>query len=132
MSLIDLQVLFITVDKVKPNLATTNAKLTTHSLGLVNHALGAHRPSGSMNTPNSLLRELKLWYILPALLNSQDGRMSRTERFKSVERGDLTTILPWLIEYTEGTATRLRGPARKLRTRPSSREPRQRAGTKGG
>ena len=39
--------------------------------------------------------------------------MSRTERFKSAERGDLTTILPWLMEYTEGTATRLRGAARK-------------------
>ena len=37
--------------------------------------------------------------------------MSRTERFKSAERGDLTTILPWLMEYTEGTATRLRGAA---------------------
>ena len=39
--------------------------------------------------------------------------MSRNERLKSVKRGDLTTILPWLMEYTEGTATRLRGPARK-------------------
>ena len=37
--------------------------------------------------------------------------MSRTARFKSAERGDLTTILPWLVEYTEGTATCLRGPA---------------------
>ena len=88
---------FITVVKVKPNLATTHAKLITHSLGLVNHALGGHRPSGSTNTPNSLLRALKLWYILPALLHSQDERMSRTERFKSAERGDLTTVLPWLI-----------------------------------
>ena len=39
--------------------------------------------------------------------------MSRTERFKSAERGDLTTILPLPMEYTEGTATRLRGPARE-------------------
>ena len=37
--------------------------------------------------------------------------MSRTARFKSAERGDLTTILPWLMEYTEGTATSLRGVA---------------------
>ena len=88
-------------------------KLITHSLGLVNRALGAHRPSESPNAPNSLLRALKLWYILPALLHFQDGRMSRTERFKSAEREDLTMILPWLIEYTEGTATRLRGPARE-------------------
>ena len=39
--------------------------------------------------------------------------MSRTARFKSVERGDLTTVLPWLMAYTEGTATLLRGPARE-------------------
>ena len=39
--------------------------------------------------------------------------MSRTAKFKSVERADLTTILPWLMEYAEGTATRLRGPARE-------------------
>ena len=123
---------FITVVKLKPNLATTHANLITHSLGLVNHVLGAHRPSGSTNTLNSLLRALKRWYILPALLHSQDGQMSRTERFKSAERGDLTTILPWLMEYTEGTATRLRGQHAKQRTRPSSREPHERAGTKGG
>ena len=102
---------FITVVKLKSNLATAHAKLITHSLGLVNRAFGAHRPSESPTTPNSLSRALKLWYILPALLQSQDGRMSRTARFKSAERGDLTTILPWLVEYTEGTATCLRGPA---------------------
>ena len=105
----DLQMRFITVVKVKPNLATTHARLITQSLGLVNHALGAHRPSGSPNTPNYLFRELKLWYILPALLHSQGGRLSLTERFQSAERGDLTTILPWLMEYTKDTATRLRG-----------------------
>ena len=104
---------FITVVKLKSNLATAHAKLITHSLGLVNRAFGAHRPSESPTTPNSLSRALKLWYILPALLHSQDGRTSRTERFKSAERGDLTTILPWLMEYTEGTVTRLRGPARE-------------------
>ena len=59
-SLADLHMRFITVVKVKPNLATTHAKLITHSLGLVNHALGAHPPSGSTSTPNSLLCALKL------------------------------------------------------------------------
>ena len=76
-SLTDLQMRFIPAVEVKTNLATTNANFITHSLGLVNHALGAHRPSGSPNTPNSLLRALKLWYILPALLHSHDGRMGR-------------------------------------------------------
>ena len=41
-SLTALQMRFITVVKVKPNLATTHAKLITHLLGLVNHALGTH------------------------------------------------------------------------------------------
>ena len=107
----DLQIWFISVVKVKSNMSITHAKLITLLLGLVNHTLGVHRPSGSTNTLNSLLRALKLWYILPALLHSQDGRMIRTERFKSAERGDLTTILPWVVEYTEGTVTRFRGPA---------------------
>ena len=39
--------------------------------------------------------------------------MVRTARFKSAEREDLTTILPWLTRYAEGTATRLQGPARE-------------------
>lgn len=110
-SLQDLQQRFITVVRVKPELATPHAKLITHSFGLVNHALGVHRPNGSENTPNSLLRAIKLWYILPALLHSQDGRMKRTMRFQAAERGDLTTLIPWLMEYTGRAATRLRGPA---------------------
>ena len=107
----DLQIRFITVFKVRP--ATTHATLTTYSFGLVNHALGAHRSNGSPNTPNSLLRALKLWHFLPSLLHSQDGRMSRTARFKSAERGDLNTIFPWLMEYTEGMAIRPRGAPRE-------------------
>lgn len=41
--------------------------------------------------------------------------MSRTARFKSVERGGLTPIPPWGMENTEGTATRLRGPTREAK-----------------
>lgn len=83
MSLNDLQMRFITVVKVHPKLATTYGKLITRSLGFVNHALGAHRPSGSPTTPSSLLR------ILPALVHSQHGRMSRTARLESAGLGDL-------------------------------------------
>ena len=131
-SLNDLQMQFIAVVKVQPQLATIHAKLITHFFGFVNHALGAHRPRGSPNTPNSILRALKLWYILPALLHSLDRRRSRTVKFNSAERGDLTTILPWLMQYTEGTVTRFRDQHAKQRTRPSSRRPRQCAGTNGG
>ena len=112
-SLNDLQVRFITIVNVQPKLATNHAKLITHSPGLVKHALGSHRPSGIPNTPNSFMRALKLWYIVPTLLHSQDGRMSRTAMFKPAEHGDLTTILRWIIECTAGTATRPRGLARE-------------------
>ena len=96
----NLQLRFITVVEVQPNLATTHAEPITHSFGLVNHGLGAHRPSESLNTPNLLLRALKLWYILPALRDSQDWRMSRTARFESAQRGDLTSILPCPMELS--------------------------------
>ena len=54
-----------------------------------------------------------MWYILPALLHSQDGRRKRRESFASAERGDLTLSLPWLMEYTRRTSTRQIGQARE-------------------
>ena len=47
-----------------------------------------------------------MWYILPALLHSQDGRVTRRERFASVERGDITLLLPWLMGYTRRASAR--------------------------
>ena len=102
----DLQQRFVTVVKVKPRLTTAHAKIITHTLGLLNHTLGEHRQSTQLETPQSLLRSIKLWYILPALLHSQDGRMKRREKFASAERGDLTLLLPWLMEYTRRTSMR--------------------------
>ena len=109
----DLQQRFVTVVKVQPRLATAHAKLITHVLGLLDHALGEHHQSTQSETPQSLLRSIKLWYILPALLHSQEGRMKRRERFASAERGDLTLLLPWLMEYTRRTSTRRSAQARK-------------------
>ena len=107
----DLQQVFVTVVKVQPRLVTANAKTITHLLGLLNHALGAHRQSTQLETPQSLLRSIKLWYILSALLHSQDGRMKRRERFASAERGDLIFSLPCLMEYTRRTSMRQSGQA---------------------
>ena len=95
---------------VQPGLAAPHAKLLTHVLGLLNHALGGHRPNRHSETPSSLLRAIKLWYIVPALLHSQDNRVKRRERFACVERGDITLTLTWLMEYTSRAATRGRGP----------------------
>ena len=107
----DLQQRFVTVVKVQPRLATAHAKLITHVLGLLNHALEEHHQPTQSEMPQSILRSIKLWYILPALLHSQDGRMKRRERFASAERGDLTLLLPWLVEYTGRTSTRQIGQA---------------------
>ena len=74
-SLEQLQQRFITVVKVQPGLATAHAKLLTHMLGLLNHALGAHRPNRQSETPSSRLRAIKLWYFVPALLHSPDSRV---------------------------------------------------------
>ena len=72
----------------------------THVLGLLNHALGEHRQTIQPVTPQSPLRSMKQWYILPALQRSQDGRKKRRERFSFAERGNLTLLLPWLTKYT--------------------------------
>ena len=109
-SLEQLQKRFITVARVQPRLATAHAKLLTHVLGLLNHALGEPRPNRHSETPSSLLRAIKLWYIVPVLLHSQDSRVKRRERFAYIERGDITLILPWLMEYTSRASTRLKGP----------------------
>ena len=109
----DLQQRFVTAVKVQPRLATAHAKLITRVPGLLNHTLGEHRQSTQSETPQSLLRSLKLWFILPNLLHSQNGRMKRRERFASAERGDVTLFLPWLMEYTCRTSTRQSGQARE-------------------
>ena len=96
--------------KVQPRLATAHAKLITHVLGLLNHALGEHRQSTKSETPQPLLRSIKLWHIFPALLQ-QDGRMKRREGFASAERGDVILLLLWLMEYTRRTSTRQSGQA---------------------
>ena len=113
MFLLKLQQRFITVVKVQPGLATAHAKLPTHMLGLLNHTLGAHRPNRQSETPSSLLGAIKLWYIVPELLHSHDSRVKRRERFAYIESGDITFILPWLMEYTSQASTRRREPTYK-------------------
>ena len=104
---------FLTVVRVQPGLATAHAKLPTHMLGLLNHTLGAHRPNRQSETPSSLLGAIKLWYIVPELLHSHDSRVKRRERFAYIESGDITFILPWLMEYTSQASTRRREPTYK-------------------
>lgn len=69
----DLEQRFVAVVKVRRRLASPRSKLFTHVLDPLNHALGQHRRESE--TPSSLLRAIKLWYILPALPHSHDGRL---------------------------------------------------------
>lgn len=72
----------------------------THLLGFFNYAFGEHRQNRESETTHSLLKAITMWYIVPALLHSQDGRVKRHERFAPAERGEITLRLPWLMEYT--------------------------------
>ncbi|CAN0556113.1 unnamed protein product, partial [Laminaria digitata] len=65
-SLDDLGQRFATGKKVQPQLAGAHARLSVHVLGILNHAMGEHRPNRDSATPNSLLRAIKLWYLMPA------------------------------------------------------------------
>ena len=109
----DLQQCFFTVVAVQSRLAAAHVKLITHVLGLLNHALGEHRQTTQSETPDSLLRSIKLWYILLALLHLPNGRVKRRERCASAERCDLTLLLAWLMVYTRRTWTGQSGQARE-------------------
>ncbi len=104
----DLKLRIETVKKVKPLLAIRHARLTTHVLRILNKTLAETRSQQASSTSVPLLRAIKLWYLTPGLLHSFDGKVSRKERFKSMERGDISQLLPWLIDYTKATATRHR------------------------
>ena len=64
--------------------------------------MGEHRSNRDSATPNSLLRAVKLWYLMPALLHSPDGRIKKRQRFALVESGDVLFLLLWLVAFTRG------------------------------
>ena len=82
-------------------------------LGILNHALGAHRPNRDSATPNSLLRAIKYWYLMPALLRSPDSRINRRQRFALVENGGIVLLVPWLMAFTSGGDSRQRDAAQE-------------------
>ena len=107
----DLRQRFATGKKVQPQLAGAHARLSIHVLGILNHAMGEQRPHRASVTPNSLLRAIKLWYLMPALLYSPDGRIKRRQRFALVESGDIVLLLPWVMAFTRGGDSRPRDAA---------------------
>ena len=76
-------------------------------LRILNHALREHRPNRD-SAPNSVLPAIKLWYLMPALLDSPDGRIKRRQRFALVENGDIVLLLPWLMTFSRGGDSRQR------------------------
>ena len=76
-SLDDLGQRFTIGKKVQPQLADAQALLSVHVLDILNHAMGEHRSNRDSATPNSLLRVIKLWYLMSALLRSPDGRIKK-------------------------------------------------------
>ena len=105
----DLKLRFETVKEVKSWLATRHARIQTHVISSLNKALAESRAGQTSATPVPLLKAIKLWYLTPALLHYFDGRVAPKARYKSLERGDISQVLPWLIEYTRAAATRHRG-----------------------
>ena len=100
-SMDDLGQRFATKNKMQ-QLAGAHARLSFHVLGILNHAMGENRPNRDSATPNSLLRAMKLWYVMSALLHSSDGRIKKRQRFALVESGDIVLLLPWLLAFTRG------------------------------
>ena len=94
-----------------PQLAGAHACKSVHVLGILNHTMGEHRPNRDSATPNSLLRTIMLWYIMPALLHLPDGRIKRRQRFALVESGDIVLLFPWLMAYVRRRDLRQRDAA---------------------
>ena len=49
---------FATGKKLQPQLTSAHALLDVHVLGILDHAMGEHRPNRDSATPNSLLRAM--------------------------------------------------------------------------
>ena len=91
-----------TWNKVQPPLAGEHVRLSVHMIGILNCSMGENPPKQDSATPNSLLRAMKLWYVMSALLHSSDGRIKKRQRFALVESGDIVLLLPWLLAFTRG------------------------------
>ena len=96
---------------MQPQLAGAHARLSVHVLGILNHVTGDHGTNRDSSTSNSLLRAIKLWYLMPALLHSPDGTIKKRQRFALVETGDIVLLLPWLMAFTRGRDSRPRDAA---------------------
>lgn len=82
------------VVKVHPWLATVHGRHIIHEVGLLTHAPRAQRTHRHFTTPSAHLRVIKVSYIVPAWIHLKNSRVQQRKRCASVERGDITLILP--------------------------------------
>lgn len=80
--------------KVHPQLVGAQTRLGVHMLVILNHATGEHRPNRDSVTPIYLVRAIKLFYLMPALLYSPSGRIKRRQWLELVKSGDRNLLLP--------------------------------------
>ena len=85
---------------MQPQLAGAYARLSVHVLGMLDHAMKEHRPNREAAPQKSLLRAIKLWYIIPAMLHSPDRQATRRQRVLLAESGEIVLLLPLLMVFT--------------------------------
>ena len=96
------------------------------------HPQASYRPNRDSATPNSLLRAVKLWYLMPTLLHSMDVRIKSRQRFTLVDGGD-RVLLPMADGVSLEKGTPGKGmPPEKLQWRTSSHGRHQRVATREG
>ena len=83
-SLQDLGQRFATEKIVQSHLAGAHARLSVHALSILHHAMREHRLNRDSATTNSLQQAITIWYLMPALFHSINGRIRRRERFTLV------------------------------------------------
>ena len=56
---------------------------------------------------------IELWYLMPALLHSPEGRIKKRQIFALVDSGDIVLLLLWLMTFTRGEDSRQRDTAQE-------------------
>lgn len=77
-----------------------NGRLYLHVVDLLMFfKSGKHRPIERKSTPRPLLRAIKLFCVIPALLLPSHGRrVSPRNPFNAV-KGDISVLFPWLMGF---------------------------------
>ena len=88
--------------------------------GLLNYALGEHQQNRYSETPNSFLRAIIYGTFCRLCCTRRTTGLSGARGFASVERGDITIFLPWLMGYTRRASARCRDPAHEAKVKRAS------------